>query len=328
VSRVLITGLGGFLGSHLAEYLRGQGHDVAGTVHRGGLPPDFVGDEITAIPCDILDSVQVEDAVKSSRAEVIFHLAAQSLLALSWQDPRTTFQVNILGALYLLEAVRKAGLDPVIMVAGSSAEYGTQPDGRGINEGNAVRPCSPYGASKAAAGLLAAFYADAFRMKVVCIRPFQAIGPRKVGDVCSDLARGIVAVERGLRPALSVGNLEAVRDFLDVRDVVRACWTIAERGTTGQVYNICSGVGHSVRELLEMLLSHATGTVTAKRDLSRLRPSDQPVVVGDNSRLRALGWQPTVPLERSLSDILDYWRTREREAAPASVPVVARGGGP
>lgn len=311
MSRVLITGVGGFLGSHLAEFVRQEGQAVTGTVHRNTPPPDFVADAITTLPCDVLNGREVEEAVEAARPEFVFHFAAQSLPRLSWQDPQTTFRVNVLGTLYLLEAVRKTGLDPVIVIAGSSAEYGpATPANARLREESIIRPASPYGASKAAADLLAAFYGEAYRLRVVRIRPFLAIGPGKVGDVCSDFARGIVAVERGLRSALPVGNLEAVRDFLDVRDVVPACWLIARRGAPHQAYNICSGRGHSIQEVLDILLSYAARNIPVAHDPALMRGNDQAIVVGDNSRLRALGWQPTIPLERSLAEILNYWRKR------------------
>jgi len=313
MSRILITGVAGFLGSHLAECLRDAGYAVTGTAHRAG-PRALEG--ITTVPCDIEHARQVEDAVTAARPDVVFHFAAQSLPAVSWRDPRTTFSVNVQGTLNLLEAVRGSGLDPLVVVAGSSAEYGPAPaGGPSIREDAEVWPSSPYGASKAAATLLARFYAQAYRMKVIVVRPFLAIGPGKTGDMCSDFARGIVAVERGTRTALPVGNLEGVRDFLDVRDVVRACWLIAGRGMPGQTYNICSGEGHAVREVLELLLARASRSIPIVRDRALARPADPGVLIGDGSRLRALGWRPAISIEESVAAVLDHWRERDAKAA-------------
>ena len=313
MSRILITGVAGFLGSHLARTLLESGHSVTGTVHRAG-PRALEG--ITTVPCDIEHARQVEDAVTAARPDVVFHFAAQSLPAVSWRDPRTTFSVNVQGTLNLLEAVRGSGLDPLAVVAGSSAEYGPAPaGGPPIKEDAEVWPSNPYGASKAAATLLARFYAQAYRMKVIVVRPFLAIGPGKTGDMCSDFARGIVAVERGTRPVLPVGNLEGVRDFLDARDVARACRLIAERGMPGETYNICSGEGRAVREVLELLLAGASRPVPIVRDRALARPADPGVLIGDSSRLRALGWEPAVPLEQSVAAVLDHWRERDAKAA-------------
>lgn len=309
VSRVLVTGMGGFLGSYLAQFLCGEGLTVAGSVHEESSPPAPIQDIADAFPCEILDGKQVANMVEATRPDVVFHFAGQSLPQRSWEDPETTFRVNILGVVNVLEAVRRAGRDPVVVVAGSSAEYGpVAPEQLPIPEEGLIHPASPYGASKAAAGLLARFYEDAFGVKAIRIRPFQVIGPHKMDDMCSDFARGIVAVERGLEPVLRVGNLEAVRDFLDVRDVVRGAWLIARKGLPGHAYNICSGVGHSAQEVLDILRSYSSQDVPVERDPARLRPSDQPIVVGDNSRLRALGWEPTIPLEESLASILECWR--------------------
>ena len=315
MSRVLITGIAGFLGSHMAESLLEAGHTVTGTVHQTGRGLNG-GGEVAILPCDILEAKQVEEAVAAARPEVLFHFAAQSLPAVSWRDPETTFRVNVLGTRNLLEAVRRAALDPLLVVAGSSAEYGSVlAGGQPIKEEAVIRPSSPYGMSKAAADVTARFYGETYRLKVIRVRPFLAIGPRKRGDVCSDFARGVVAVERGAQPALPVGNLDAVRDFLDVRDVVRALRLIADRGAPGQVYNVCSGAGTAVRDVLEIMLSHAARPVPVVSDPALLRPADEDIVIGDNSRLRALGWQPTIPLDDSLAAILDYWRQREAETA-------------
>lgn len=309
MKRCLITGVGGFLGSHLAEFLLAQGMAVYGTVHRNTKNIEHLKLRLTVLPCDILEKQQMKAIVAEVKPDVVVHLAAQTLPALSWRDAETTFQVNISGTLCLLDAIREAGGDPVVEVACSSAEYGfTSEHEIPIKETTELRPASPYGVSKVAADLLSLLYWQAYGMKVVRVRPFLVMGPRKVGDVCSDFARGIVEVEKGQSDGLRVGNLEAVRDFLDVRDAVRALWILAEKGAPGEVYNVCSGVGHSVREVLKILISLATRPIPVGPDPSHLRPADEPAVVGDNTRLRALGWEPQIPLGRALDTVLDYWR--------------------
>ncbi len=311
MSICLITGISGFMGSHLAEFLSAQGWGVLGVVREDTGHIAHGQNGVAFFRCDILNRAQIESVVREARPEVIFHLAAQSLPSRSWQGPEATFRVNVLGTLNLLDAVRSAGLGPVLVVAGSSAEYDAgQPEEMPIAEDTPLRPASPYGVSKAAASLLALLYSRAFGMKVVLARPFFVIGPRKVGDVCSDFARGIVAVERGRQPCLKVGNLEAVRDLLDVEDAVQALWLLAHKGTPGQVYNICSGVGHRIQTVLEMFLKMAATEVPVEPDPMRLRQMDAPRVVGGNARLRALGWAPRVSLGDSLAHILDYWRNR------------------
>jgi GDP-4-dehydro-6-deoxy-D-mannose reductase len=305
----LVTGVGGFLGSHLADFLLTQGWSVFGILRHDASNVAHIQDGVTLLRCDILNRELIESAVQEARPEAIFHLAAQSLPSVSWRDPEATFRVNILGTLNLLEAVRKARLDPMIVMAGSSAEYGlSTPEEIPIKEDVPLRPSSPYGVSKVAASLLALLYRHTFGMKVIVVRPFFVIGPRKTGDVCSDFARGIVAVEKGVRPFVRVGNLDTVRDFLDVQDAVRAFWLLAQEGTPGEVYNVSSGVGHRIQTVLEMLLSMASKPISVERDPARLRPMDAAVMVGDNSRLRALGWAPRVPLDQSLARILAYWR--------------------
>jgi len=309
MKRCLITGVGGFLGSHLAEFLLAQDVAVYGTVHRDTKNIEHLKRSLTVLPCDILEREQVETTVREAQPQVAYHLAACSLPLLSWQEPALTLQVNVLGTLHLLEAVRRVSAETTIVVVGSSAEYGMVGEEEiPIKEDRPPFPASPYGVSKVAADLLARLYWQAYGMKVVRVRPFLVIGPRKVGDVCSDFARGVVAVQRGQSDRLRVGNLEAVRDFLDVRDAVQALSLLADKATPGEVYNVCSGVGHRVREVLELLIALSGNEVRYRVVPEKLRPYDVRICIGDNLRLKALGWKPQIPLERTLADILDYWR--------------------
>lgn len=320
MSVCLITGIGGFLGSHLAEFALGQGWALSGILRGENRNIEGIRHEGKLFWGDILDRGQVENAVQKARPDVIFHLAAQSSPSVSWSDPERTFQVNVLGTLNLLEAVRGAGLKPVVVVAGSSAEYGFgHPDEIPFREDKPLRPASPYGVSKVASSALALLYHRAFDMKVVVVRPFFVIGSRKTGDACSSFARGIVAVETRKQTSLNVGNLETVRDFLDMEDAVRALWLLAEKGMPGQIYNVCSGVGHKIGTVLEAFLRLGYRSIPVEHDPALLRPVDEPVVVGDNSRLRALRWIPRVPLHDSLSRILAYWRGQAEVSASTSL---------
>lgn len=317
--RCLITGAAGFVGSHLAELLLAEGHAVCATHHRPQPPRPAHG--LAWRPLDVLDELRVAALVAEVRPDFVFHLAAQTSIPLSWRDPESTFRANVLGTLHLLEGVRRSGLDPVVVVAGSSAEYG--PGGRrraAIREDRPLRPASPYGISKVAADLLGRLYWRTWGMRVVRVRPFQLIGPGKYPDACSEFARGIVEIERGEREGLSVGNLETVRDVMDVRDGVSAMWLLAQEGRPGAVYNICSGRRHRIGDLLAVLVGMAAVPVPLRQDPDRMRPGDEPIVVGDNSRLRRLGWLPRIALEDTLADLLAYWRRRAIEAFVSAVP--------
>ncbi len=321
--RSLITGAAGFLGSHLAEALVARGEMVVGTAHRDTRNVAHILDRLTLLPCDLLNRPAIEAAVAEARPRTVYHLAAQSLPVRSWRAPASTFRVNVQGTLHLLDAVRRLAPEATVIVAGSSAEYGhVPPEELPIAENRSLLPASPYGISKVAADLLAHLYWRAYGVRTVRLRPFFVIGPRKTGDVTSDVARGIVAVEKGERVSLKVGNLEAVRDFLYVADAVAGCQLLAEKATAGEAYNLCRGAGHRVFDLVEVMRRLARRPVVVESDVTRLRPLDEPVVIGDNARLRALGWEPQVPISEGLGLILDYWR--EAGATTGALAPVAR----
>jgi len=225
----------------------------------------------------------------------------------------------VLGVVHLLDAARKAGLRPAVLVVGSAEEYGCVPETElPIRETHPLRPASPYAVSKAAQGALALLYGPAGGMRVVLTRPFHHTGPgRGEAFAESSFARQIAEIERGLRPpVIEVGNLEAVRDFTDVRDVVRAYRLLLDKGEAGQAYNVCSGRGLRIREVLNALIACSRTKVDVRLDPGRLRPSDVPAQVGDPARLRqATGWEPRIPLEKSLADLLEDWRARVAGAA-------------
>jgi len=311
--RCLITGCGGFIGSYLAELLLEKGLTVYGTAHRGTGNVAHLKNRLNVFTCDITDRSRLESVVAETTPDYIFHLAAQTLIIPSWQDPERTLKVNILGTLYLLESVRKAGIDPVIEITGSSAEYGSTPaEDIPIKEGQPLSPTTPYGVSKSAEDMLSYVYFKRYGMRIIRIRPFHIIGPKKTRDACSDFARGIAEIEAGRKDVLKVGNLSPVRDFVDVRDAVRAMWLLAEKGTPGEVYNVCSGKGYKIKDILDKLLSLSGNKVNVRAEPGAMRPSDEPVLTGDHSRLAELGWKPCYTIDKTLSDILDYWRDRMR----------------
>lgn len=310
----LITGCGGFIGSHLAELMLNQGWTVCGTIHHSTRNITYLQGRVKLIDTDIEDPAHVRTLVFDAKPDVVFHLAGRSNIGNSWQDPVQTFQTNIFGTLNLLSAIRSSKLDPVVVVVGSSAEYGYPRNAsKPIAEETPFQPGSPYAVSKMAQEMLACAYWRRYALKIIRVRPFAVIGPRKDNDAVSDFAKGIVSIARKESDHVSVGNLEAVRDFLDVRDAVRALIQLAKCGTLGEVYNLCSGNGHRLREVLDGLIALAGIPVKIVVDPKRVRGGDDAILVGDNSKLQRLGWKPQIPLSETLRDILEFWRiTYER----------------
>jgi GDP-4-dehydro-6-deoxy-D-mannose reductase len=315
---VLVTGITGFAGSHLAELLLAEFPEVRvfGTWRWRSRVENIaaIKDRVTLIECDLRDAVAVRRALLESRPDRIFHLAAQSFVPTSWRAPHETFATNVGGQTNLFESVRELGLDPTIQIACSSEEYGlVHPDEVPIREDNPLRPLSPYAVSKVAQDLMGYQYHESYGMKIVRTRGFNHTGPRR-GEVfvTSNFAKQIAEIEAGLRPpVIRVGNLEAIRDFTDVRDMVRAYWDATEKGRPGEVYNLATGVGIHIRELLDRLREMSTTKVTTEVDPDRLRPSDVERLIGDSSRFRAdTGWEPRIPFEQTLTDLLEYWRAR------------------
>ncbi|MCU0638861.1 MAG: GDP-mannose 4,6-dehydratase [Candidatus Krumholzibacteria bacterium] len=313
--RVLITGITGFAGSHLAELcLSKKDVELYGMIRwRSRMENiEHIQDRIRLLECDLRDASSTRDVIEEVRPGLIFHLAAQSFVPTSWKAPSESLQTNIIGQLNIFEAVRKLGIDCRIQIACSSEEYGmVYPDEVPIRESNPLRPLSPYGVSKVGQDMLGYQYFMSYGMKIVRTRGFNHTGPRRAPVfVCSDFARQIIDIEKGLKqPVMEVGNLDAKRDFTDVRDMVRAYWLSLEKGTPGSVYNICTGRSYSIREILAKLVEISGVRVDVRTDKGRLRPSDVPLLEGDNSAFRKdTGWEPVIPIEKTLADLLDFWR--------------------
>ncbi len=314
--KALITGITGFAGSHLAEYLLNEHPDVEvfGTYRwRSRMDSiEHLRSRVTLLEADIRDYTSMHAALEKSRPDVIFHLAAQSFVPSSWTAPNETLTTNVSGQTNLFEAVRALRLDPVIQIACSSEQYGlVLPDETPIKETNPLRPLSPYAVSKVAQDYLGYQYFQSYGLKVVRTRGFNHTGPRR-GQVfvTSNFCSQVAAIELGLQePVIRVGNIEAIRDFTDVRDMVRAYWLAVTKAKPGEVYNIATGSGIRISEMLNKLIALANVEVKIEVDPERLRPSDVEILIGDASKFKAdTGWEPQIPFDQTLRDLLDYWR--------------------
>lgn len=316
--RVLITGITGFAGSHLADYILAEHLDVEvfGLVRWRSRMDNVlhIQDKVKLVEGDLKDMVSLKKCLAYIKPDRIFHLAAQSFVPTSWLCPAETFAINSIGQVNLFEAVLDNDLNPRIQIAGSSEEYGlVDPSEVPMKETNPLRPLSPYAVSKVAQDLLGYQYFKSYGMHIVRTRGFNHTGPRR-GDVfiCSNFAKQIVEVEKKKRePVIYVGNLDAQRDFTDVRDTVKAYWLSLEKGDAGDVYNIGTGKAYTMKEILDMLLELGHEEVEVKVDPKRLRPSDVQILLSDSTKFRKkTGWEPKIPIKQSLSDLMDYWRER------------------
>lgn len=312
--RIFITGATGFAGSHLVDRLLADGHDLFALVHdetsHQTLP---VHQQIELIPGDLLKSSSIKKAVANVKPDVIYHLAGQASPAISWKDPAYTLAVNTGGTANLLEAAVAVDTSRVVIV--TSAEiYGPVTEGMlPLTEDTVPQPRHPYGISKMAAGQLAPIYWQRYGLQVVEARPFNHVGPRQaLGFVVPDFASQLAAIKLGQKPpVMSVGNLEAERDFTDVRDVAAAYVALAEMGHPGEAYLICSGKAVSIYSLLQELSDLARVDVQITFDPKRMRPSDTPCLFGSYAKIEQhTGWQPQIPLQKSLTDALEYWLER------------------
>ena len=315
--KVLITGITGFVGSHLTEFLLDKKDIEIHGIYRWRSRRENIAhllDKIHLHEADLMDLSSLLDIMKKVKPERIFHLAAQSYVQASWKIPTETLLVNTVGTSNLLESVRISNINPLIQFACSSEEYGEVLDDEiPIKETNALRPLSPYAVSKVATDFLGYQYYKSYGIKIVRTRGFNHTGPRR-GEVfvSSNFAKQISEIERGTRPpVIYVGNLDAVRDFTDVRDMVHGYWLALEKGTPGDVYNICSGKGMSIKSLLDHYLSICTKKIEVKKDPERMRPSDVMVLIGDCTKFKdKTGWKPRISVEKTFGDTLDYWRNR------------------
>jgi GDP-4-dehydro-6-deoxy-D-mannose reductase len=304
--RVVVTGAAGFIGRHLVTVLAERG-DIVQAWARPSRLADW-NPPVEMVGVDITDRDAIRDQLARFSPGAIVHLAAQSLPGRSWEDPALTYEVNVLGAIHLLESIRRLKQAPRVLVAGSSAEYLEPRDGRPIVEGAPTEPNSPYASSKLAVDQLVQLYVHRYDLDLVRFRPFFVVGPGKTGDVCSDFARRIVAIERGQENTMRVGCLDVVRDIIDVRDGVSGILRLIDAAKRGEIYNVCCGKGVSIRKILETYRQLAAVPFNVVQDPALLRPLEQRVKIGESNKLRALGWKPEHNLDDTLHSILQYWR--------------------
>ncbi len=316
--KALITGITGFVGSHLAEFLLSRDYEVFGTVRWRSKRDNIAHLEaeklVTLIETDIKDPLSVRAAITKSQPDEIYHLAAQSFVPASWSAPAETLDTNIQGQLNILEAVREVIPGARVHVVGSSEEYGlVHPDEIPMTEDQPLRPLSPYGVSKVAQDLLGWQYSQSYGLNVIRTRAFNHTGPRR-GEVfvTSNFSRQLAEIAKGKRqPVMKVGNLEAKRDFSDVRDVVQAYHLVVTKGKSGDVYNICSGKGRAIQSVLDTLLEISGLDVSIEQDPKRMRPSDVMVLEGSAEKIKnAVGWEPTIPFEQTMHDLYEFWLER------------------
>ncbi|MBU0599276.1 GDP-mannose 4,6-dehydratase [bacterium] len=317
--KVLITGINGFTGEHLVRYLYKEDPEVEiyGFIERGGeflhLEEKWVK-KIRLFEVDITNYREVTGLISSILPEKIFHLAAITFGPTVKKNPRFAMEVNFFGTKNILDAALEAKINPLIHVATSSAEYGlVYEEENPVTEKNVLRPMDFYGVTKIAQDMVAYQYFKTYQLQIIRTRSFNQTGPGERKDfVCSDFAYQIALIERGKQePVIKVGNLEAKRDFIDVRDVVKAYYLIMEKGERGEVYNVCSHKAYAIKEVLDILLKMSRCEIEVKVEKERFRPSDVPIQVGSYEKLKSqTGWKPTITFEKTLRDLLNYWRDR------------------
>ena len=304
---ILVTGAAGFAGSHVVQTLAGAGN-VIGWM-RATPPPDEIAPLATWQQVDLLDREAVRAAIDRAKPDAVYHCAGAPNVAYSWRDTVSPLSNNVLGTHILLDALRRAGSRCRVVIPGSATVYA--PSTSPLTEESPVAPVNPYALSKLAQEQLGMISGREDGIEVIVTRSFNHTGPRQSAAFAApNMARQIALIEAGAaEPMIKVGNLDAQRDMTDVRDMARAYAGLMEKGTPSTIYNVASGVARSMKSILAALVARARVTVRIETDPALLRPSDTPVLLGDASRLRtATGWEPQIPFERTLDDLLTYWR--------------------
>ena len=315
MKKALVIGAAGFVGSYLIKHL----HDDCGyEVYATKLPQEKLGDvPATIYDLNILDKESVITLFYKLRPDYIFHLAAQSSVSVAWNNPQLTIDVNIKGAVNIMDALRELYYKPRVVVIGSGEEYGHIREGETpIKEDNRLCPGNIYAATKACQNMIGSIYAKAYDLELIMVRAFNHIGPLQSPIfVVSDFCKQVAEIELGKRqPVMYVGNLSAKRDFTDVRDVVRAYALLAKNGQKGATYNVGRGHAYEIREILNKIIALSDVDIKVEIDPAKIRPVDVPIIEADITKLNeATGWLPEIPIEQTIQEILDYWRVRCKE---------------
>jgi GDP-4-dehydro-6-deoxy-D-mannose reductase len=308
--KALIIGAAGFVGRHLIHHMH-KTTDWQVYVTKIAHEPMISGVDVV-FDLNILNPDEISQVLNDVRPDYIFHLAAQSSVALSWKKPALTVDINVKGTVHLLDAIASLDYKPRVLLIGSGEEYGfIRPGELPISEENPLRPGNIYAATKAAQNMIGRIYAQSYHLDILMVRAFNHIGPDQAPIfVVADFCKQVAEIEANMRPAvIKVGNLQAKRDFTDVRDVVRAYCLLMEKGESAQIYNVGSGHAISIEELLNMILSFSKVKIEVMIDSERMRPSDIPIIEADVNKLRqATQWETEIPLIQTLQQTLDYWR--------------------
>jgi GDP-4-dehydro-6-deoxy-D-mannose reductase len=338
MEKILITGANGFIGSHLIDFIIDRNFEIYGLERKNQIYRNLshyldentadvnierqifcgenikiptVNNSLALIECDIKNTSLLERIIKNLKPKFIFHFAAQPYIIPSWEDPIDTIKTNVIGTLNIFEPIRKYGLKTRVILACTSAEYGTTAElNRPLNEDDPLLAVHPYGISKVAAELLARQYFINFGIEIINLRFFNQTGIRRTEDAPSDFIRQIVQIELGLKnPIIKVGNLNPYRDFTDIKDSIKAIWLAATEGKPGETYNICSSRKMQIRKILDIALKLSSKKIEVEEKVSqRLRKSDEDVIIGDGSKIRAdLGWAPTISIDKTLKEMFKFW---------------------
>ncbi|MDI6738496.1 MAG: GDP-mannose 4,6-dehydratase [Nanoarchaeota archaeon] len=313
--KAFITGAGGFMGPHLAKYLHEKGDTVYSTYYEPISDINELKKLGIAKELDVRDTNKFRKMLKEFQPDVVYHLAAQSYPNVSWEKPNYTIQANVEGTINLFESLKELNLNPVVIVACSSAEYGfVKPEEVPINEAHSLLPLHPYGVSKVAEDLLTYQYFKNFGMKGIRVRIFNTTGPGKVNDVCSDFTKQAVMIEKGLqKPVFKVGNINTRRALTDVRDIIRAFRLLAEKGKAGEVYNASGEKAYLIKDILDEIIKITGIKVKIKIDPKLIRTTDEPIIFGDSTKLKnETGWRQEIPIEKTIKDMIEFWRAKLR----------------